>query len=182
MKNRAKTNHKILKEPIVDREARDKAIDVIQRYLNGELPNYESHDIYPISDDPTIFDTYLVLFWSEDHGYHLPWEKERTPEDSRDILERYILFLRTDNHIPLPLDPPKIKLVWWKTTLLIIWKIIVVLTCIIFWPIYLIWTVVKKQPRQPEDEPYWPFNSDEEYQKTLIKFGEIDNADNLQEK
>jgi hypothetical protein len=174
LKNHTKTDNDISNFPIVDREARDKAADVIRRYLNGELPNFKSNDIYPYSDDPTLFDIYLVLHWSED-DYYVPFGKSRTPEDSRDILERCILFLRTDYHIQPPLAPPKIKLDWWKTTLVFIWKIIIVLTYIIFWPIYLIWTRVKKQPPRPEDAPYWPFKSGEEYQDTLIKFGEKEN-------
>jgi hypothetical protein len=95
---------------MIDRHARDIAADAVRDFMQGSISNKEYERRFPTAKgDPALWAIYANLwFCYSDVSEHTLTGKHALGDDSRAILERCVLFLRTDLEFRWP--PPKFRL------------------------------------------------------------------------
>jgi hypothetical protein len=83
---------------MVIREKRDRALELVERFLSGEISSDDLADNYPRDkNDPAVGAIYerLWFFWDDRHKHKLTGRHQLAPE-VRALFERSIMFLRSD--------------------------------------------------------------------------------------
>ena len=82
---------------MVDIEARKNLSELIRQLIAGFITNDQFEDRIPRSSDPAVHEIYFNGIWglyTDFYEYRLIGE-DRVPQDSRRVLARYILFLKS---------------------------------------------------------------------------------------
>jgi len=96
---------------MVDREARDRYVDVINRYLAGEINNHgfdwEAQDLRDSTEDQAVDDVYSVLWFTYCDIY--THDAHRDGPEAVEVYRRAAAFLRTDLEYSWPPVAPGLK-------------------------------------------------------------------------
>jgi len=95
---------------MIDREARDVAVTALRDFMEGAISNREYERKYPTSErDPALWAIYSqIWFHYSDISEHTLTGKHQLNVDGQRLLERCLLFLRSDLEYLWP--PQKLRL------------------------------------------------------------------------
>jgi hypothetical protein len=95
---------------MVDRRARDIAANVVRDFMGGAISNREYERRFPIAKgDPAIWAIHTSLWFGySDVSEHTMTGKHALNEEARVLVERCLLFLKSDLEFQWP--PPKFRL------------------------------------------------------------------------
>ena len=88
---------------MIDREARDKAAEVLRHFISGQITNFEFENKMPPSKDPVILaiEDSMWCFY-DDIQRHKMKGKWKLPNDTKEIMSRWIIFLHTEEQYQWP--------------------------------------------------------------------------------
>ena len=141
---------------MIDRQARNEAIKQARRFLSREITNDEFADRYPSSHDSAINEIFWLGFWNlyDDLKEHKLDGKNTLPEKTKADVERWLLFLETDNEYSWPSTNKIMKFVWIPIDIITL-----------FFSKYL----RNKHYRNSGDIEVWPFINHEDFEKVKVE-------------
>lgn len=91
---------------MIDREARDKAAEILRHFISGQITNFELEAEMPTSDDPVIsaIEDSVWLFY-DDFSKHKMKSDWALPKEAKELMARWIMFLHTDEEYKWPAFP-----------------------------------------------------------------------------
>ena len=88
---------------MVDRESRDKAAEVLRRFISGQITNFDFEAKMPLSEDEVILavEDSMWCFY-DDFRKHKMKGEWKLPKETVEIMSRWIIFLHTNNEYKWP--------------------------------------------------------------------------------
>ena len=139
---------------MVDKEARTKMAELIRQLIAGKITNDEFEDSIPQTKDRAVFEVFFSGLW----GIYTDLKECRlvgadaVPKESRPVIARYILFLKSDHEYEWPITSFFPYMLWMLAALLTLG-----------------WSnrIYQRRFSTHGDVTVWPFIRQNDYQKAL---------------
>jgi hypothetical protein len=89
---------------VIDRQARDKAAELLRQFMAGTITNFHLEESWPSSKDPVLRELEDTLWcFYDDFEEHKMRGRWKLPKQSRTTAARWVLFLHSDCEYKWPL-------------------------------------------------------------------------------
>ena len=87
---------------MIDRHARDQAIDLIDKALSGGITNFKLDDLWPTSEDKALSAIGARVWTTYNDGREYTLDRKQFDVETVEMFERCIQFLKTNMEYPWP--------------------------------------------------------------------------------